>query len=100
MNRKISLTKRNYLHELMQKQSDTVYLRHTRDSIGMMHAELMHETGQYYNQIRQLCQEDQVERLNDFFIRAVQMEADPGMQTRGDRPLRHSDSRNFRKRNN
>lgn len=89
MNHRIGMVRRNYLRELMRKQSDTVHLKLTCDSIGLMHAALMKETGQYYHQIRTLCQEDQIEKLNDFFIRAVEIEADPGMPPRIDRSVPH-----------
>jgi hypothetical protein len=89
MNHHISLVRRNYLQELMQNQPDTAHLKLTCDSIGKMHASLMEETGRYYHQIRQLCREDQVEKLNDFFIRAVDIEADPGMPARFGRPAPH-----------
>jgi hypothetical protein len=89
MNHRIGIVRRNYLQELMRKQPDTVHLTLTCDSIGLMHAALMKETGQYYHQIRKLCQEDQVEKLNDFFIRAVEIEADPGMHPRVGRSVPH-----------
>jgi hypothetical protein len=94
MNHRIGIVRRNYLRELMQKQSDTVHLKLTSDSIGMMHAALMEETGKYYHQILQLCQEDQVEKLNDFFIRAVETEADPGRPPGTNRSVPHSGRRN------
>jgi hypothetical protein len=90
MNHRIGIARRNYLRELMQKQSDTVHLKLTSDSIGMMHAALMEETGKYYHQILQLCQVDQVEKLNDFFIRAVELEADPGRSPRAYRSVPHN----------
>ncbi len=94
MNHRIGIVRRNYLRELMQKQSDTVHLKLTSDSIGRMHAALMEETGQYYHQILQLCQEDQVEKLNNFFVRAVEIEAIPGMPARAGRPVPHNGKRN------
>jgi hypothetical protein len=54
----------------------------------------MEETGQYYHQILQLCQEDQVERLNNFFIRAVEIEATPGIPARAGRQVPHNGKRN------
>jgi hypothetical protein len=71
---KINALRGNYLDELMKSSPDQAILLMKSDSIGKMHSLLIQQTGVYYNQIRQLCRDDQVTRLNTFFKRAVQME--------------------------
>ena len=83
MNRQINTIKKNYMHELMVEKPDKALMEATCDSIGAIHVRLMQETGKYYNQIRQLCRDDQVEKLNTFFIRAMQDDRNAGMQGRG-----------------
>ncbi len=66
--------KRAYIQELMKDAPDTAFMRTTADSIGLLHTDLIRQTGIYYKEIRQLCNPEQVDRLNEFFKRIMQPE--------------------------
>ncbi|MBN1789163.1 MAG: hypothetical protein JW830_01615 [Bacteroidales bacterium] len=80
--RHINSLRRSYMHALIQDKPDKVLMQETCDSIGTMHARMMQETGNYYFQIRQLCHDDQVEKLNTFFLRVMDDEGNAGMRGR------------------
>jgi hypothetical protein len=83
LNRHINTLKRKYLQELMQNEPDKALIHATIDSVGTMHARLMQETGKYYYQIRQICRDNQVEKLDTFFLRVMQDDGNAGLQGRG-----------------
>jgi hypothetical protein len=82
INRQILALRNAYFTELMRHEPDPVAIGRKADSIGVMHAKLMTETGNYYQQVRNLCSEDQLGRLNTFFLRVMQGEQNPEMRSR------------------
>lgn len=96
INNSINNLKRSYLHELMKNKPDEAIIRTTLDSVGIMHSRLMQETGNYYNQIRQFCSNDQVEKLNTFFLGAMKNEGNEMMRGRGMRGRMPNAERNVR----
>lgn len=77
INKHLAGMKNTYWSEIMKDKPEQKIIEQSCDSIGIFHARLMRETGKYYDEIRQLCKTDQVERLNIFFIRAMQVDSYP-----------------------
>jgi|WetSurSiteA1Bulk_404760.scaffolds.fasta_scaffold00570_5 hypothetical protein len=96
MHRRINTLKRTYLHEMMQGNPNQAFMQNAIDSVGLMHQKLLLETGRYYDQIRQICRSDQVEKLDKFFLRIMQDEENAVIRGQGmQRGLRHA-GRNLR----
>jgi hypothetical protein len=83
INQRIQLLRRNYLQALMVENPDIPLAQADADSIGLLHVRLMQETGKYYHQVRQICRDDQVPRLNAFFLGAMQQQHDAIRPQRG-----------------
>ena len=97
----INALRNKYLHDLMQTPANDTLMQATCDSIGLLQARLMKETGNYYAQIRKLCRDDQVKKLNAFFKRAMYNEDNmtvPGGT--GIRRSMHRAGRNLRNHSN
>ena len=60
-----------FLNALFENDVDSAIILATSDSIGLLHAQLLQESGAYYHTIRAICREDQVNKLNAFFSRVV-----------------------------
>jgi len=80
-----------YLDELMKEDPDTLALQAWRDSIGNLHGGMMKATGNYYGNIRRICNPGQVTRLNAFFKDAMMTEGTPMMAMPG---MRHAPGSN------
>jgi len=77
INQHLAGMRNTYWSEIIKDKPDQKVIELSCDSIGIFHARLMRETGKYYDEIRQVCKSDQVERLNTFFIRAMQVDSYP-----------------------
>jgi hypothetical protein len=99
LNRQLTLFKKNYYDELMKSNPDQDIIRSSCDSIGARHVQLMQETGSYYLEIRKLCNNDQITRLNQFFSGVIQSDARPMMHERGMRAQPGRRGRNYRNNN-
>jgi hypothetical protein len=75
--------RKDFLNALFEDNADSAFMKATSDSIGLLHARLIEETGAYYQTIRALCREDQVGKLNAFFSRVVIEGENTGMPHRG-----------------
>lgn len=62
------------LDEMVRADPDTDRISRIGDEIGQMHAKLLRETGNYYLDIRDLCNEEQKVRLDVFFTRVIKGE--------------------------
>ena len=96
LNRQLSVFKKNYYDELMKGNPDPDIIRITCDSIGARHVQLMQETGSYYLEIRKLCNNDQITRLNKFFSGVIQSDDRPMVHERGMRSQPGRRGRNYR----
>lgn len=96
INMKLNEKKREYLNEIMEKSPDRQILQTCCDSIGFLHANLMKETGSYYNEIRLLCNDGQIIKLNAFFLEALPYENTTMMRGRGMRYGPKNGARTFR----
>jgi Spy/CpxP family protein refolding chaperone len=96
INLQLNKKKGEYLTELMTNSPDRLVLQASCDSIGSMHARLMSQTGKYYDEIRKLCNDEQVNKLNTFFMKAMQFENNAMMRGKGMRQGSRSGGRNFR----
>ena len=86
LNGKITSLRGKYWQEIMKTGHDEDFTHVLADSIGLLHVQLLHETADYYYQIRAFCREDQVQKLNTFFFRTVENDGRGGMPGGG---LRH-----------
>jgi len=60
-----------FLNALFENSADSAIIKATCDSIGLLHSQLLTESGAYYHTIRALCREDQIDKLNAFFSSVV-----------------------------
>lgn len=81
------------LDEMVKAEPDSERINRIENDIGQMHAQLLSETGNYYFKIRDLCNEEQKERLDDFFSRVITA---PENNTIPDRRLPYIRGRNGR----
>jgi len=86
INIEINSRRKIYMDELMKANPDTEMLKTASDSIGKLHARIINETGNYYNEIKSICNEKQMKNLNTFFLRVMQTDIRPGMQMQRNMP--------------
>ncbi len=64
---KMQILRNDMLTELKKENSDTVYLHKLAKEIGNLHTELKHLTFEYYLDMKNVCNDDQKEKLYQIF---------------------------------
>ncbi len=61
------INRNKFIRELGKDKSDTIYLRKLSEEIGKLHTELKHFTFEYYIEMKNVCTDEQKEKLFDMF---------------------------------
>jgi hypothetical protein len=105
INRQLSETTKEYWNEVMKNKPDKAIIQANCDSIGAIHMHMIRERTKYYDEIKKICNDKQVDKLNAFFMQVTQV--DENTMTRNPvrrpigrpvGPLRNNPNRNNRYR--
>jgi len=78
--RDLDLLRVDMVREMTGPQPDTLRLNGINRTIGERHEELKRLTAEFYLRMREVCNENQKEKLNAIFMEMVQREGDEPVQ--------------------
>jgi hypothetical protein len=103
INQQLSETKKEYWNEVMKSKPDKAIIQANCDSIGAIHMRMIRERTKYYNEIKKICNDKQVDKLNTFFMQAAQTDENTLLRNPARRsigrpggPMRNNQNRNNR----
>ncbi len=83
INRSLDALRLEMLDEMAKRNCDTTRLDNISDSIGSLHASLKKKTYQYYLSFKRICDEEQLEKLEQLFGEMFTTDVQPGQNGRG-----------------
>jgi hypothetical protein len=89
INRELDLLRQEMLHELSGEKCDETRLNLLSDSIGIMHSDLKRATCRYYMDIKNICDQQQKQKLEQLFSGMFAGDALTGRYGKGGQQGRH-----------
>jgi len=84
---KMSLSRNELMLELGKEKSDTIYLQKLAEEIGDLHTDLKHLTFSYYLEMKNVCTEEQKEKLFQIFSTMTNIGAEIEMPDKKQNPF-------------